>query len=83
MNIEVNKVYEWADLIKLNFPLKRFHKEDGKIGLNRLASKHFHDKTYFEGVTFELLPHTSKFKAIENDYSKMKVWRFVTIRNIE
>ena len=83
MDIEIGKVYEWTELIKMNYPLKRFHKEDGKVGLNRLASKHFHDKTYFEGITFELLQHTTKFKALDNNYSKMKVWRFITIRNIE
>ena len=82
-SIQYNGIYEWSDIIQMDFPVKRFIKEDGKTGLHLLASHNFHEFTYFEGVTFELIPLTNKFKAVENNHSKAKVWRFITIRNIE
>lgn len=81
--LQHNKIYNWSAIVQYELPFKRFIKQDGKIGLEFLASKNFHEQTYVEGFTFELIEGTSKFKVFENDFSKAKVWRFTTIRNIE
>lgn len=81
--IDANRVYEWSQLMMLNLPLKRFIKDDGGKPIALLTAGNFHVKTFFEGYTFVLVPFTSKFQAIENNFSTTKVWRFLTIRNIE
>jgi len=81
--IDANRVYEWSDIMMLNLPVNRFIKDHGGKPVALLSAKNFHVKTFFEGYTFVLLPFSSKFQAIENDFSTTKVWRFLTIRNIE
>jgi hypothetical protein len=82
-NIDAYRVYEWSQIMMLNLPVKRFIKDDEDKPIALLSSKNFHVKTYFEGYTFVLMPFTSKFQAVENEFSTTKVWRFLTIRNIE
>lgn len=78
-----NHIYDWMEIVTMDFPIKRFIKEDGKKGFSLLGSVNFHEQNFFEGYTFELIPQTTKFRVLENDFSKSKVWRFTTIRNIE
>lgn len=82
-NIDANRVYDWSQIMMLNLPLKRFIKDDGGKPVSLLTTENFHVKTFFEGYTFVLIPFTSKFQAVENTFSTSKVWRFLTIRNIE
>lgn len=82
-NIDANRVYDWSQILLMNLPLKRFIKEDGGKPIALLSSNNFHVKTFFEGYTFELLPFTTKFQAVPNNFSTTKVWRFLAIRNIE
>jgi hypothetical protein len=81
--IDANRVYEWSEIVLLNLPVKRFIKDDQGKPVVSLSAQNFHVKTFFEGYTFVLIPFTSKFQAVENNFSTPKVWRFLTIRNIE
>jgi hypothetical protein len=81
--IDSNRVYEWSQIMMLNLPVRRFIKDDGGKPIALLGANNFHVKTFFEGHTFVLIPFTSKFQAVENNFSTTKVWRFLTIRNIE
>jgi hypothetical protein len=82
-NIDANRVYEWSQIMMMNLPEKRFIKDEGGKPIALLTAENFHVKTFFEGYTFVLIPFTSKFQAIENNFSTTKTWRFLTIRNIE
>ena len=83
LNIEEGRVYDWSEIVELGLATDSFIKNriQGHIALlNQLV---FHKKTYFEGVTFELVRSTKKFKAVRNNYDSHQVNRLIAIRRIE
>jgi len=81
--IDEGKIYSWDEVQKLGFARKKFVKKtvQGHVALmNRVV---FHDKVYFEGITFEIVKNTKKFRAEKNDLGFHQVNRLSNIQRIE
>lgn len=81
--IEEGRVYELSELAKLGLDKESFVKSRTQGHISLMDQLIFHDKTYFEGMTFELIRGTKKFRAEENDLCSGQVNRLMTIRKIE
>jgi hypothetical protein len=83
LKIEEGRVYELSELVKLGLDKESFVKSRTQGHISLMDQLVFHDKTYFEGMTFELIRGTTKFRAEANDLGSAHVNRLMTIRKIE
>jgi len=82
-NVEEGRVYDWLELVKLGLDKESFVKSRAQGHIPLMDQLIFHDKTYFEGITFRLIKGTKKFRAEGNDFGQYQVERMMSIRRIE
>ncbi|MFT6716662.1 MAG: hypothetical protein ACJA0Q_001306 [Saprospiraceae bacterium] len=83
LKLEEGRIYDWSELLELGFDKESFIKSRIQGHITLMDKLVFHHKTYTEGMTFELVKSTKKFKAVRNNLGTNQVNRLMVIRRIE